>query len=146
MVFVERFTCNLPLFCLLWNELVNGHGLLFPVLSLNWLGKTSPLSPLILSPSRPTVDRQSADSWPTVGRQVFWGALLHNYLSLCFLQFVVPALFFQWEGLFQCQEEQTNIHKAVINVVKKWSHNNLWGRVVLLKLSEKQSCEGDNMS
>ena len=28
---------------------------------------------------RPTVDRQSADSWPTVGRQVFWGALLHNY-------------------------------------------------------------------
>nr|XP_058944518.1 uncharacterized protein LOC131772588 isoform X4 [Pocillopora verrucosa] len=57
-------------------------------------------------------------------------------------KFVVPALFFQWEGLFQCQEEQTNIHKAVINVVKKWSHNNLWGRVVLLKLSEKQSCEG----
>lgn len=26
-----------------------------------------------------TVDQQSADSRPTVGRQVFWGALLYNY-------------------------------------------------------------------
>ena len=28
---------------------------------------------------RPTVGWLSADSWLTVGRQVFWGALLHNY-------------------------------------------------------------------
>ena len=28
---------------------------------------------------RPTVIQLSADSWLTVGRQVFWGALLHNY-------------------------------------------------------------------
>ena len=27
----------------------------------------------------PSVGRQTADSRPTVGRQVFWGALLHNY-------------------------------------------------------------------
>ena len=31
---------------------------------------------------RPTVGRLSADSWPTVSRQVFWGALLHNYQDL----------------------------------------------------------------
>ena len=29
--------------------------------------------------SRPTDGRQSANRWPTVGRQVFWGPLLHNY-------------------------------------------------------------------
>ena len=31
---------------------------------------------------RPTDGRQSANRRPTVGRQVFWGALLHNYLLL----------------------------------------------------------------
>ena len=33
----------------------------------------------LLADRRPTVGRRSVDRWPTVSRQVFWGALLHNY-------------------------------------------------------------------
>ena len=32
--------------------------------------------------SRPSDDQLLADCWPTVDRQVFWGALLHNYLKV----------------------------------------------------------------
>ena len=34
----------------------------------------------------------SADSWPTVGRQVFWGALLHNYRGLRVKDFVIFSM------------------------------------------------------
>ena len=36
---------------------------------------------------RPTVSWLSADSWPTVGLQVFWGALPHNYPISCNMKF-----------------------------------------------------------
>ena len=34
----------------------------------------------------------SADSWPTVDRQVFWGALLHNYRGLRVKDFVIFSM------------------------------------------------------
>ena len=34
----------------------------------------------------------SADSWPTVGWQVFWGALLHNYRGLRVKDFVIFSM------------------------------------------------------
>ena len=50
----------------------------------NWSADNWPTGSLFLGENlsvvcRPTNGQQSAEKWPTVGRQVFWGALLHNY-------------------------------------------------------------------
>lgn len=36
-----------------------------------------------------------------------------------------------------------NFQEAVVDVVKRWSHSNTHGRVIVLQLSEKQTCEGE---
>ena len=43
--------------------------------------KNSPKKPVgQLSTNRlPTANQQATNSWPTDGRRLFWGALLHNY-------------------------------------------------------------------
>ena len=90
----------------------------------------------------------------TVMKDSFPARVFFNFLNVvlnlplmfsCFEQFAVPALFLQWEGLFQYQEEQTNIHEAVVDVVKRWSHCNTYGRVIVLKLSEKKGCKGGTL-
>ena len=42
-------------------------------------------------PKKP-VGRQLTDSRPTVDRQVFWGALLHNYRGLRVKDFVIFSM------------------------------------------------------
>lgn len=57
-------------------------------------------------------------------------------------QFVVPALFLQWESLFQDKEEgQSHLHNAAIAAINKWSHSNSFGRIIVLRLNEKQQCK-----
>lgn len=56
-------------------------------------------------------------------------------------KFVVPALFLQWESLFQDKEEgQSHLHNAAIAAINKWSHSNSFGRIIVLRLNEKQQC------
>ncbi|XP_078354247.1 uncharacterized protein LOC144638827 isoform X2 [Oculina patagonica] len=56
-------------------------------------------------------------------------------------KFIVPALILQWEGLFQDQQGETNVQEAVVDVVKRWSHSNTHGRLIVLQLGEKQTCK-----
>ena len=35
-----------------------------------------------------------------------------------------------------------NVHKMAVDVVKRWSHSNPDGRVIVLRLSDKQPCPG----
>lgn len=70
-----------------------------------------------------------------------------NYFDIFFSfipQFVVPALFIQWEGLFQEKEDvHCNVQKMSVDVIKWWSHCNPYGRVIVARLSEKKSCNGE---
>lgn len=61
----------------------------------------------------------------------------------CFPQFVVPALFLQWESLFFQDEEdgQSHLHNAAIAAINEWSHSNSFGRIIVLRLNEKQQCK-----
>ena len=66
------------------------------------------------------------------------------FVILSVLQFIVPALFLQWEGLFKGVEDlQCNAEKVVIDAVKRWSQSNPCGRVIVLRLSNKQPCNGE---
>lgn len=56
-------------------------------------------------------------------------------------KFVVPALFLQWEGLFDDAEEvQCNAKRVAIGIIGKWSQSNPCGRVIVFHLSAKQPC------
>ena len=64
-------------------------------------------------------------------------------MTLAILQFVVPALFLQWEGLFDDAEEvQCNAKRVAIDIIEKWSQSNPCGRVIVFYLSAKQPCPG----
>ena len=64
-------------------------------------------------------------------------------LTLAILQFVIPALFLQWEGLFDDAEEvQCNAKRVAIGIIGKWSQSNPCGRVIVFHLSAKQPCPG----
>ena len=59
-------------------------------------------------------------------------------------KFVVAALFLQWEGLFQDDEDlHCNVQEMLVDAVKRWSHSNPCGRVIVVRLSEKQPCNGE---
>lgn len=65
-------------------------------------------------------------------------------LTLAILQFVVPALFLQWEGLFDDAEEvQCNAKRVAIDIIEKWSQSNSFGRVIVFHVRPKQLCPGE---
>ena len=64
-------------------------------------------------------------------------------MLIAILQFVVPALFLQWEGLFDDAEEvQCNAKRVAIDIIKKWIQSNPFGRVIVFHSSVKQPCPG----
>ena len=69
--------------------------------------------------------------------------MIYEVDHIAILQFVVPALFLQWEGLFDDAEEvQCNAKRVVIGIIEKWSQSNPCGRVIVFHLSAKQACPG----
>lgn len=75
---------------------------------------------------------------------IIWRHLLiYEVDHIAILQFVVPALFLQWEGLFDDAEEvQCNAKRVAIGIIGKWSQSNPCGRVIVFHLSAKQPCPG----
>lgn len=69
--------------------------------------------------------------------------MIYEVDHIAILQFVVPALFLQWEGLFDHAEEvQCNAKRVTIGIIGKWSQSNPCGRVIVFHLSAKQPCPG----
>lgn len=69
--------------------------------------------------------------------------MIYEVDHIAILQFVVPALFLQWEGLFDDAEEvQCNAKRVAIGIIGKWSQSNPCGRVIVFHLSAKQPCPG----
>lgn len=47
-------------------------------------------------------------------------------------KFELPALFLQWEGIIQKNDDSFSLHSSVVRLCEVWSEANPWGRIIVI--------------